>query len=103
MNPSYFAIFMLLFIVLMQQNHQKKQKAALNVIKKKRSGMKMTVILNGYEGKNVTVYTLNDSVTGKIVEVSDGWIKIDTGKEVSAVNLDYVIRVKERFVKKKEG
>lgn len=103
MSGSYIAIFMLLFVILMQQNHRKKQKAALNVIKKKRSGKKMTVILNGYEGKDVTVYTLNDSVTGKVVEIGEGWIKIDTGKEVSAVNLDYVIRVKQRFVKKKEG
>lgn len=63
----------------------------------------MTIILNGYEGKDVTVYTLNDSVTGRVVEINEGWMKIDTGKEVSAVNLDYVIRVKERFVKRKEG
>lgn len=103
MSGSYIPIFMMLLVILIHQNHRKKQEAALNIIKKKRSGMKMTVFLNGYEGKNVTVYTLNDAVTGRVAEISEGWIKIDTGKEVSAVNLDYVIRVKERLVKKKEG
>ena len=63
-------------------------------------GMKALLQLTGIEGKEVTVYTLNDSVTGRIVEIADGWVKIDSGKAVSTVNLDYVIRVKERFVKK---
>lgn len=103
MNPSYIAIFLILFVVFMQQCQHKQLTAARRIIANRKKGeKKMTIILNGYEGENVTVYTLNDSVTGRIVEINEGWIKIDTGKEVSAVNLDYVIRVKERFVKKKD-
>ncbi|MBO5976232.1 MAG: hypothetical protein J6P94_03540 [Oscillospiraceae bacterium] len=62
----------------------------------------MTVLLNGFEGREVTLYTLNDAVSGRIVEIDDGWVKIDSGKEVSTVNLDYVIRVREKHAKKKD-
>ena len=102
MNPSYIAIFLIIFVILMQQREQKRHTAARRIIANKKKGeKKMTVLLNGFEGKEVTLYTLNDSVTGRIVEISDGWVKIDSGKEVSTVNLDYVIRVRERLQKKK--
>lgn len=102
MNSSYIAIFLLLFIIIMQQRNRRHAAAARRIIANKRKGeKKMTVLLNGFEGKEVTLYTLNDSVTGRIVEINDGWVKIDSGKEVSTVNLDYVIRVKERLQKRK--
>lgn len=102
MNSSYIAIFLLLIIIIMQQRNRRHAAAARRIIANKRKGeKKMTVLLNGFEGKEVTLYTLNDSVTGRIVEINDGWVKIDSGKEVSTVNLDYVIRVKERFQKRK--
>lgn len=100
--PSYIAIFLILFIILMQQRDRKRLTAARRIIANRKKGeKKMTILLNGFEGKEVTLYTLNDSVTGRIVEINDGWVKIDSGKEVSTVNLDYVIRVRERFQKKK--
>ena len=102
MNPSYIAIFLLLFIILMQQRERKRAAAARRIIENRKKGeKKMTIPLNGFEGKEVTLYTLNDSVTGRIVEINDGWVKIDSGKEISTVNLDYVIRVRERLQKKK--
>ena len=102
MNSSYIAIFLLLFIIIMQQRNRRHAAAARRIIANKRKGeKKMTVLLNGFEGKEVTLYTLNDSVTGRIVEINDGWVKIDSGKEVSTVNLDYVIRVRERLQKRK--
>ena len=102
MNPSYIEIFLLLFIILMQQRERKRAAAERRIIANSKKGeKKMTILLNGFEGKEVTLYTLNDSVTGRIVEINDGWVKIDSGKEVSTVNLDYVIRVRERLQKKK--
>lgn len=103
MNPSYIAIFLIIFVILMLQREQKRHTAARRIIANKKNGeKKMTVLLNGFEGKEVTLYTLNDSVAGRVVEINDGWVKIDSGKEVSTVNLDYVIRVRERYVKKKD-
>ena len=100
--PSYIWIFLILFIIIMQQRDRKRLTAARRIIANRKKGeKKMTILLNGFEGKEVTLYTLNDSVTGRVVEINEGWVKIDSGKEVSTVNLDYVIRVKERFVKKK--
>lgn len=102
MNPSYIAVFLMLFVILMQQREQKRLSTARRIIANRKKGeKKMTILLNGFEGREVTLYTLNDSVTGRIVEINDGWVKIESSKEVSTVNLDYVIRVKERLVKKK--
>ncbi len=100
--PTYVAIFLMIFVIIISQRNKKHMTAARRIIANKKKGAKkMTILLNGYEGKEVTLYTLNDAVTGRIVEINEGWVKIDSGKEVSTVNLDYVIRVRERLVKKK--
>lgn len=99
--PTYVAIFLMFLVIYMERRRHKQAAALRRIISRRRNG-KMTVLLNGFEGKEVTLYTLNDSVTGRIVEIADGWVKIDSGKEVSTVNLDYVIRVRERFAKKKD-
>jgi len=103
MYPSYVAIFLMLLIIFMEQRKKKRAAVIRRILANKKKGdNKMHILFNGYEGKEVTVYTLNDAVQGRIVEVGEGWVKIDSGKEVSTVNLDYVIRVREKLAKKKD-
>lgn len=103
MYPSYVAIFLMLLIIFMEQRKKKRAAVIRRILANKKKGdNKMHILFNGYEGKEVTVYTLNDQVQGRIVEIGEGWVKIDSGKEVSTVNLDYVIRVKEKLAKKKD-
>lgn len=99
--PTYAALLLLFIVIYMERRRNKNAAVIRKIVEKRRNG-EMTILLNGFEGKEVTLYTLNDSVTGRIVEINDGWVKIDSGKEISTVNLDYVIRVRERFVKKKD-
>lgn len=100
--PSYAAIFIMLLIIFMEQRKKKRAAVIRRILTNKRKGdRKMNILFNGYEGKEVTVYTLNEQVQGRIVEINEGWVKIDSGKEISTVNLDYVMRVREKLVKKK--
>lgn len=99
--PTYAALLLLFIVIYMERRRNKNAAVIRKIVEKRRNG-EMTILLNGFEGKEVTLYTLNDSVAGRIVEINDGWVKIDSGKEISTVNLDYVIRVRERFVKKKD-
>ncbi len=103
MYPAYIAIFVMLLIIFMEQRKRKRASVIRRILANKRKGdKKMNIIFNGYEGREVTVYTLNDAVQGRIVEVGEGWMKIDSGKEISTVNLDYVLRVREKMAKKKD-
>ena len=107
-NTSYIIVFVLLFLVLYLQRQKKRMTVARMISKNRKSkangkgSMKiMADMLRVYIGKKCTVSTLNDSVTGTIVAIEDGWMKIDTGKDNSAVNLDYVLRVRQLPVKDK--
>ena len=103
MNASYIAILLLLFVVLAQQNKTKKDAALRRLIaRRKRGGKPMTEMLDCYIGKECIVYTMNSQVSGVIKEIRDGWLKLDNGKDVDAVNLDYVIRVRE-YPRNKKG
>ena len=99
--PTYAALILMFIVIYMERRRHRNAAVIRKIIRKRRNG-EMTILLNGFEGKEVTLYTLNDTVTGRIVEINEGWVKIDSGKEISTVNLDYVIRVRERFAKKKD-
>lgn len=63
----------------------------------------MKALAEKFVGKECLVYTLNSQqVSGTIVEVSDGALLIDNGKESEVVNIDYVIRIRE-YPKNKNG
>lgn len=104
MNPSIFlCCFLPIFIVLIQQASERKNIAARNAVRK-RKGKKtvMTEMLNAYIGKDCIVYTMNSQVAGVIREINEGWILVDNGKDTDAVNLDYVVRVRE-YPRNKKG
>ena len=97
MNPSFVAIYMVLMVIIIQQSNRKKYTLARKIIANRKKGrIKMTELLNAYIDKECTLYTINDSVSGTIKSISDGWVTVDTGKELNTLNLDFVIRVKEK-------
>ena len=104
MNPAiYICCFLPLIIVLLQQAAERKNLAVRRAAKKRKGkGKIMTDMLNAYIGKDCLVYTMGSQVAGVIREISDGWILVDKGRETEAVNLDYVIRVRE-YPKNKKG
>lgn len=55
----------------------------------------MKLLAQKFVDKDVLVYSLNSQISGKILEVSDGAILLDNGKNVEAINIDYIIRIRE--------
>ncbi len=62
----------------------------------------MLDIVTRFIGKRCMIYSYNCQLSGVITEVSDGWISVDSGIDVEAVNLDYIIRIKDYPEKKKD-
>lgn len=58
----------------------------------------MIELAKQFEGKDCIVYTVTGSdgiIKGKLKEVSDGGIIIERADGTEAVNLEYVIRIRE--------
>jgi hypothetical protein len=102
MNTTAWLCFVPLLIVLWQQSQDRKKYAAYMAARKKNGGKLMAAMVEAYIGKDCIVYTLNSQVRGIIKQVSDGWLLIDTGKCCDAINLEFIIRVRE-YPKNKKG
>ena len=62
----------------------------------------MNEIIKQFKDKECLVYTMSSQVSGVITAVCDNWIEIDSGKEKSVVNIDYIMRIRE-YPKDKKG
>ena len=103
MNPAYSGIFLVvLFLLLSEQGRRRNITAMRRILQKRKEHHPMTEMLERYIGKECIVYTMNSQVGGTVKEISDGWIMVDNGKDVEAINADYVLRVRE-CPRKKNG
>jgi ferredoxin-fold anticodon binding domain-containing protein len=76
---------------------------AQKITKKKRSEnrTKMFEMAKNFIGKKCVIYTFNsDYVEGIIKEVTDGAILLERKGRQEAINLDFVVRIKETPEKK---
>lgn len=97
MNPAiYIGIFIPIFIFLYQQ-HQNKKMILKQFIKSRNTEVKseMLELAKRFIEKECLIYTFNSQLTGVIKEVTDGAILIENKNTVEAVNLDFVIRIRE--------
>lgn len=62
----------------------------------------MTDLITSFIGKECIIYTMDTQLDGIIKEVKDGWLSVESKENTSAVNLDYVSRIRE-FPKNKKG
>ncbi len=68
-----------------------------------RGKVEMEKIINQYMNKPVVLSLIDDSFDneGEIIEYSDGWIVFKTKKgEQHAINCDFIIKIREKKVKK---
>ena len=105
MHPSYIPIiilFVVVFIIL--KNNQ--SIIAKKAIQNRRSGDKtqMIELAKRFIGKECLIYAFdgNHQFTGIIREVTDGAILLDNNNTLEAINLDFVIRIRE-YPKNKKG
>ena len=106
MNGTYMAflpIFMALLILYIE--HRKSTVAATRAIqrKKQKGNTEMLELAKKFLNKRCIVYTLGSNhIDGIIKEVSGGAILLERCDSTEAINLDFIIRIRE-YPKNKNG
>ena len=62
----------------------------------------MTEIAKKFIDKECIIYTFNSQLSGTVKEVTDGALLVENGGTLEAVNIDFVVRIRE-YPKKKNG
>lgn len=104
MNPAYIPIFIMLLLVFIMLRGQK-QMMLRQLIRKRNpeDKIKMTELAKRFIDKECLIYTFNGSqINGTIKEVGDGAILVESNGTVEAINVDFVMRIRE-YPRKKNG
>ena len=106
MNPSfYIPIFVLLLIVFLLLRNNRLV-AARTAMKKRRleDPIKMRELAKRFIGKECLIYAFdsNHQFGGTVKDVVDGAILLQNGESEEAINLDFVIRIRE-YPRNKKG
>lgn len=92
------AIILFLFLVKQKENY-----AIVKLKRKKGDKEKMLELAKNFIDKECIIYTFNgSSIQGTIKEISKNALLLETGNTTEAVNLDFVVRIKE-YPRKKNG
>lgn len=107
MNDYYYFLlpFLICLIIFLFRDRQTKIAVIHNLKKKRKDNYNMKELAKRFIGKKCVVYTVIDTtgtVTGVIKEVDDTGILIESKDNIQAVNLEYIIRIRE-FPHKKNG
>ncbi len=91
----YLPLFATFFLILSQQNRLKNLAMFKNMKRKGLINMTNEVI-NKYIGKNCKISTgsFGTTVKGKIIEVKENWIEVQTKNGNELINADYIQSVK---------
>lgn len=88
--------FLPILLALMEEQEQKRATAARLMAHrkcKKERKSSMQKMIEAYLGCRCVFHLLSGSLVGTALELQDGWLRVDTGKSIEAVNLDYLLRV----------
>lgn len=106
MNPSFFPTYFIIFMVIFLALNEARKNRLLKIIrdkKKKRGTAPMNEVINAYIGKDCVIYLSNSSsvITGNLISLNDNWITVKTKDGNEILNIDYIVRLKEHPVNKK--
>ena len=104
MNPATYVPIIIIFLVLFLMFREQKRMVIKKLIKKRRSEerVRMTEIAKKFIDKECIIYTFNSQLSGTVKEVTDGALLVENGGTLEAVNIDFVVRIRE-YPKKKNG
>lgn len=94
----YMPVFMLFFVIIPQQRAM--QRAVIQRIKKRKGvSIMANELLKKYVGKYCTLTTgsYGTAVTGKIIEVNENWVEVETKKGPELINAEFVQSVRIKF------
>ena len=95
LSGAYIAILMMFLILFM--NKREENRLLNHIIQKKRkgNGNVMLALAKRLIEKDVVIYTYNTQLTGVIKEVTEGALLIEKRGVTAAVNLNFVVKIKE--------
>lgn len=87
-------MFILFFVILPQQWDMKK--TIIKRIKKKGDKIMTNDVIKKYIGKDCKISTgsFGTNVAGKIINVNENWIEVETKKGVEIINAEFVQSIK---------
>lgn len=102
MNPTYY-IWIFLFIILWIY-HEREKIVIKKVIssKNRKEKKEMVELAKRFIDKECIIYTYNSQINGVVKEVSEGAVLVESTGSLEAVNLDFVVRLRE-YPRKKNG
>ncbi len=91
----YMPIFILLFIIIPQQN-QMQALAAKHNIKRRRMSKLSHEMIKKYIGKvcKITTGSYGSTTSGKVLDVKENWIELETRKGIELMNAEFVQNIK---------
>ena len=105
MNPLYYIPIILLLLIVFVFMRGQKLMVIKQLIKKRKAEdkIKMTELAKRFIDKECLIYTFNgNQIDGIIKEVGDGALLVESNGTLEAVNIDFVMRIRE-YPRKKNG
>lgn len=107
MNPAtYIPIIVLWIIIFLMFRNRRKAAVVRKIIEKRKAGgnTEMRELAARFIDKECLIYSLdgNHQYEGIIKEVTDGAILVEKNGQMEAINLDFVLRIRE-YPKNKNG
>ena len=106
MNPSTYIPIIMLWIIIFIMFRNRKTAIAKKIVKKRKmeGNTEMKELAKRFIDKEclITAFDSNHQFEGVIKEVSDSAILVEKKEAVEAINLDFVIRIRE-YPKNKKG
>jgi len=102
LETSYIVIFVLLIVLFVQYRNE--QLWVKNYIqrKKRKEHTEMLELAKRFIDKECIIYTFNNQLEGVIKEISGNALMIEKKGMLEAVNLDFVVRIRE-YPRNKKG
>lgn len=106
MNSFHHLIPFIILIICLLIRVRRRKIAVIHNLKRKRKGFNnMKELAKRFVGKDCIIYTVTDtggSVQGVIKDVSESGITVENKQGLQAVNLEYVVRIRE-YPRNKNG
>jgi len=94
MKPFYLIFLFLIFVVFLQRKKEHKETVILKKLRKK--GNNMNEAAKSFIGKDCIVYLFDgNQINGKLKEICGNAIMIEDEKNLQAINLDFIMRIRE--------
>lgn len=100
---NIYIVWIILFILIgIEQKKEREFVGRIIKSKHKKENNEMLELAKRFIDKECIIYTFNSQQSGVIKEVTNGAILVEREGNTEAVNLDFVVRIRE-YPKKKNG